>query len=229
MNNTETEVLIDPKKETGSDIVKVATDIQSGLAVFESRKAAVVAKVEKYSTLTIKDASDKEGYKTVKEARLDLMRERTATEKEGKSMRDPLTQTNKFISAKEKELVEVSQAEELRLSKLEKDYEAEQERIKQEEIQKEIDRKQKMVDQLAEYGMSISISQLENVTDVQFQESLVFAKEAFDKKESERIAEEKRLADEAEAQRLAKEAEAKKLQEERAELDRIKAEQDKKE
>lgn len=224
MNNSETEVLTAPKKETGSDIVKVATDIQSGLAVFESRKAAVAAKVERYSILTIKDATDKEGYKTVKEARLDLMRERTATEKEGKSMRDPLTQTNKFISAKEKELIEVSQAEELRLSKLEKDYEAELERIKQEEIQKEIDRKQKMVDQLAVYGMPISISQLENVTDSQFQESLAYAKEAFEKKEAERIAEEKRIADEAEAERLAKEAEAKRLQEERAELEKMIAE-----
>ncbi len=90
-----------------SEIAVISQNIETGLQAFEARKTELTNKVAKYKDLTIKDVDDKKGYEAVSAARKDLKAERVQIEKEGKSMRDPLTAMNKTIKAKEDELVAI--------------------------------------------------------------------------------------------------------------------------
>src|ERR1700761_879098 len=90
----------DPK----SEIVLASEKIKSGLAAFEERKTELNILKAEVDGLDIKSIEDKAGIKQVTEGRKKLKNARVEIEKEGKSMRDPLTALAKTISAKEKEL-----------------------------------------------------------------------------------------------------------------------------
>jgi hypothetical protein len=147
-------------------------------------------------------------------------------EKEGKSMRDPLTQISKTISSKEKELIALIEPTENDLAIKEKAYEDEVELIRLEEEALENKRIQDMADQLAAYQFPFNIEQLRSITDEQFEEALAYAKKAFKAKEEARIAEEKAEADRkaAEEEKLKKEREE--FEKQKAELAEIKRKQD---
>lgn len=200
------------------EIATIAKQIETGIATFEKRKAELVTLVSGYDSLAIKDHTDKAGYKAVSEARKSLKVERVQIEKEGKSMRDPLTAMSKYVIEKEKELIAITEPAEKSLFEKEKWYEAENERIKREAEEKEAARIQDMADQLTAYNFPFNIEQLKTVTEEQFQEALAFAKEAFEKKEAERIAFEKEEADR-------KAAEEEQLRKDRQELEKLRAEQ----
>jgi hypothetical protein len=201
------------------EIAVVVKNIETGLAAFESRKAELTTKVSGYDSLAIKDHADKKGYQEVSTARKSLKAERVQIEKEGKSMRDPLTAMSKYIIGKETELVQIVEPSEKKLADMEKWYDSENERIDREAAEKEATRIQGMADQLTAYNFPFNIEQLKTVTPEQFNEALAFAKEAFETKEAERIAFEK-----AEAERKA--AEEEQLRKDREELAALRAQQE---
>lgn len=203
-----------------SEIAVISQKIETGLHAFEIRKADLTAKVEKYKGLTIKDADDKEGYLAVSAARKDLKAERVQIEKEGKSMRDPLTAISKTIKSKEDELVIIVSGPEDSLEKKEKDYLAEVQKIKDAADKAERDRIQGMYDELRKYNFPVTLDQLTNISDEHYQEALSHAKKAFEAEEQKRLQAEK----EQEAARLKEEQ---RLKEEREEMARIKEQQDK--
>ena len=201
-----------------NEISNIAKNIQTGLQAFEQRKADLTAKAESFQGLVINGYKDKEGYKAVSAARKALKVERVQVEKEGKSMRDPLTQISKTISSKEKELIAIIEPTENDLAVKEKAFEDEVEQIRLEEEAKENKRIQDMADQLAAYQFPFNIEQLRSITDEQFQEALDYAKKAFQVKEEARIAEEK-----AEVERKA--AEQEQLRKDREELENLRKQQ----
>lgn len=187
------------------DVAIVATNIQTGLEVFAARKADLTKKVNAFKDLTIADHNDKQGYNAVSLARKILKQERIMIEKEGKSMRDPLTALSKMILSKQGELIELTAPTEELLAKKEKDYEETVERIKKEAAEKETARIQAMVDQLVAFNYPYDVELLKSITVQDFKYLIANAKEAFNKAEALRIAEEQRIAKEkADAEEIAR-------------------------
>src|SRR5438034_265480 len=94
-------------ENNNSEILAIANKIQSGLQAFEQRKAELTELKAEAHGLKIESIEDKVTISAVSTIRKKLKVARVQIEKEGKSMRDPLTQMNKTISAKEKELVDI--------------------------------------------------------------------------------------------------------------------------
>lgn len=91
----------------------------------------------KYEALTINWLDDKEWYKLVHRARMELVRTRTEIEKAGKRLRDPHTQFNKRVSELEKEYISI-------IEPVEKDLKEKQDEIdKQKELIKKQDEENK--------------------------------------------------------------------------------------
>lgn len=201
-----------------NDIAVIANQIKSGLEVFESRKADLTELANRAAGLKIESIEDTETLKQVSTIRKTLKAQRVSIEKEGKSMRDPLTSISKHISAKEKELVSIIEPTERDLQAQEKWVEDEKEKIRLDAERKEQERIQTRVNQLAAYGYTIDITQIKTLSDEDFQGVLDEAKVEFDKEQAVK----------AEAERVAKE-EAEKLQREREELHRLRAEHEQRE
>ena len=191
-----------------------ANKIATGIIAFEARKKDLTIKADSYKNLTILSADDKDGFKAVNIARLQLKSERVQIEKEAKLLRDPLTAAAKMVSAKEKELIGITEPIEILLSEKEKWYDAEKARIANEIAVKEADRLQRMADQLAALSFPFNIEQLKTVSDDQFHEALKYATEVYEKNEADKV-----IAAKLEASRLAAEQEqAKKDKEELEQL-----------
>ncbi len=202
-----------------SEIAVISQNIETGLQAFEARKTELTNKVAKYKDLTIKDVDDKKGYEAVSAARKDLKAERVQIEKEGKSMRDPLTAMNKTIKAKEDELVAIVGEPEDSLAEKEKKYLEEVQKVKDQAAKEERDRIQAMYDVLKSYNFPVTLDQLTNISDEHYQEALSHAKKAFEAEETKRLAAEKEAAE-------AKEKELQRLADEKAEMERIKVQQE---
>jgi hypothetical protein len=205
-----------PKKET--EMVQIGKKITTGIAAFENKKADLEQLKLKAVGLKITDINDKTTIVKVSGIRKELKAARVEIEKEGKLMRDQLTTINRGISAKEKELVSIIEPTERELMAQEKWVEDEKEKIRLEDERKEQERIQARVNQLAAYGFTIDINQIQTLSDDDFQSVLDDAKVEFDKEQAAK----------AEAERLAKE-EAEKLQREREELEQLRKEHNERE
>lgn len=207
--------------EQNLELTRTQEEINQGLQHFNSVKAVLEEMANSYRDLTIEGIDDKAGFKKVSEARKDLKAKRVELTKQGKSMRDGLTQINRFIKSKEDELVGIIAPVEEKLQEEENRIEAEKERIRLEAEVRERARIQARVDTLLQYGRQVDIAELTSLSDETFELLVAKAKEEFEveqeekrRKEEERLAEERRMEEERE--RLRKEHQA--LEEERRKI-----------
>lgn len=195
------------------------TKIQTGLEAFEQKKAELQQLADSAKDVKINGIDDKAGYRSAREKRIELRNAEIAIEKEAKAMRDLVTPISRHISAKEKELLSITEFHKERLTKEEKWFQSEQERIKQEKEAAEKARVQNRIDKLSAYNAAIDYAKLSFISDEEFDKILSESKCAYDSEQA-RIA-----AEMAEHDRLKREEEER-IRIERLELEKIKAEQE---
>lgn len=201
-----------PKKQ--NEISVIAEKIDTGLQAFEERKAELSVLKEQAIGLKITSIDDKVTISQVSMIRKKLKSSRVEIEKEGKSMRDPLTRISKLISEKEKELVAIIEPTEKELLRQEQWVDDEKERIRLEAEAIETARVQDRINKLSAFGYAIDYDTVKNYDDASFEHAVETAKAEY----------ETLLAAKAEELRLARE-EAARLKAEREELERLRAEQ----
>lgn len=213
------------KKE--SEIQVIANNINKGLEAFETRKAELTQLKEDAAGLTIESIDDTEAIKQVSTWRKKLKAARVEIEKEGKSMRDPLTRIGKSILEKQYELIDIISPTEKDLQDKEDWVKAENLKIEQEEQRKEEARIQNRIDRLAKYGYTIDITLLKGIDDEKFEETVESARVEW-QKEQDSIAEKELVAQKEREQAEKDRLELKALREKQEEADRIiKEQQDK--
>lgn len=202
-------------QEPKSELVIAAEKIKSGLVAFETRKVELTILRDEVDKLDITSVEDKAGIKQLTEGRKKVKAARVEIEKEGKSMRDPLTALAKSISAKEKELIDIVEPTEKKLKAKEDWVKSENERIADEEKQREAKRVQDRINRLAEYGYAIDVTFLTIIDDDQFEKVVDNAKSEHEKEQAlavkranvERAQREQDEKDRQELQALRKKAE----------------------
>lgn len=196
--------------------------IQSGIEAFETKKDEASELAKNASQIDVTDINDKEGFKILVETRKQLKSFRVEIQKQGKSLRDLINPITKMISAKENELVSITEPEEKRLQDRENWVNAENERIK---VEAENARKAKIqarIDELAKYNVAFDFFIISEMSDELYSTKLSEAKQEFE-------AEQQRIAAEKEAEKLAKEEEDKRqaaiAEQNKLEKERLDAEQ----
>lgn len=206
--------------EKPSEIQLIANNINAGLKAFEARKAELISLKERVSGLEITSIDDKAAIAEVSAARKTLKKARVEIEKEGKSMRDPLTKISKSISEKQYELIDIISPTENELQAKEDWVKVENLKIEQAESQRKQAIIQGRIDALAEYGFAIDITFLTAIDDEQFHKVLDNARAEFEKEQSAK-AEADRLEQEKQAQIEKDLADLKELRAKQDEADRI--------
>lgn len=207
-----------PKEKT--EIQVIADNINSGLLAFEERKAALIQLKKETEGLTITSIDDKQAISQVGVARKKLKSARVEIQKEGKSMRDPLTKISKSISEKEYELIDIISPIEKDLQSKEDWVEGEKKRLADEEAERKQAIIQARIDKLAAYGFAIDIAFITAINEEDFEKILDNARAEYEK-ELAKKAEEERLEQEKQAQIEKDLADLKALREKQAEADRI--------
>lgn len=223
--NEQTDILDQVQQaQKPSELTVIASKINQGLEAFAKRKSDLISLKSECENLSIESVEDKQNIALVSNYRKKLKGERVTIEKEGKSMRDPLTQIARTISEKENELILIIEpTEKLLLSKenwvktetarVDLEKQQAEEKVKREKIQSRIDR-------LAPYGATIDIVYLETLPDDHFEKVVVNAAAQFEINQA-RIAEEKRIAEEAAAQLKRDQEELAALRKSQADAQRI--------
>lgn len=206
--------------EKPSEIQIVANNINKGLEAFETRKAELIQLKEDATGLTIESIEDKQAINQVSLWRKKLKAARVEIEKEGKSMRDPLTKIGKSILEKQYELIDIIGPTEQELQKKEDWVKSENLKIEQEEQKKEEVRIQTRIDRLAEYGYAIDLTLLKGIDDEIFEKTVESARVEW-QKEQDTLAQEERKQQEAREQAERDRLELNALREKQEEADRI--------
>ncbi len=210
--------------EPTMEVVPLEKKIESGIAVFNSKKDELTALAEGYKGLKVTDLNDTKQLKSVYDARQVVKKARIEIEKGGKSLRDNLTVISKTIYAKERELTgiiapveDALQAEEDRVSKEKENIRLEAERKEAERIHARV---KSLIDNGCTYdGLNYTIGEISvNDTMLKVMDDDVFT--PFIEKVT--TANAAIVAEKAEAERLEKEAADKKKEDERVESERIK-------
>ena len=163
---------------------------------------AAIAKMENlYMSLTVKDVDDQEGFEQVHDARMVVVKHRTATEKHRKALKADALAYGRRVDAAAKEIFSKLAPIEGHLSEQEKIVTDEKKRIEEEErlaLAKKLDDR---IEILSEYGRSIPYQELATMEDDEWEENLAALKKSWEieqaeiaEKEAKRIAEEERLA-----------------------------------
>lgn len=194
-------------------------------------EAEIARKREEYSSLKIGGVNDKDGYRMVKAARIDMKNDRVAVENRRKELKSGALEFGRKVDESANHLKGMISEVENKLKKEEQTYLDEVERIKQAEEAKKREKLNQRLEKLQAVDCVLHPMVLEELTDNEFNEKL---KEATEEK---RIAEEEteRLRKEEE-DRIRKEEEARKaeqlrLEEERKQIEeqrRIQAEEQRK-
>lgn len=208
-----------------SELAIAARKINTGVSVFESKKAELIKLAESAQGIEVTSIDDKLALKQVSEKRKELKAARIEIEKQGKDMRDGLTKISREISAKEKELVALIEPTELELLRQEKWVEAEKERIRQEEIAREEARIQSRINALAEFGFQIDYADIKAMTDETFSKYLEAARIQYEKEQAVKAEAERIRSEQEEAERVRREEEQKRIEAERKELEELRAKQ----
>lgn len=215
---------------------------------FNITDAAIATLSDQYMVLTIEDLADKDGYKKVHEARMDVKNRRIAVQKTGKELREEAIKYQKTIIAEEKRIISLLAPIEAHLTAEETKIDDEKAAIKAAEEKLLAERLQARVDRVCAmgamynghaylaHGVLILPETIKSASDPDFDGLLQVIQWEIDAEaakakatEDARLAEEERLrkvAEEQAAEKKRLEEEAKKQAEEAA---RIKAEQDAKE
>jgi hypothetical protein len=197
----------------------VEQKIESSLQILDQREAKLIELADKYKGLTIAGAEDKEGYKKVREARIELKKERVAVENDAYDLRENAVKFQKAVVAREKQLVAIISTVEQTLQHEEDNYKKALEEIRIQKEREEKERIQSRINALAKFNCAIDLYDASTMSDHKFSELLTQAEIDFNA-ERDRIEKEK-----AEAERQ-RNAEAARLKAEREELDRIRKEQE---
>lgn len=219
------EILLAEEPKPVGKLAIASQKISSGLIVFENKKDELQQLADECKGFKIDGVDDSEGFKIVSQKRKALKAERVSLQKQGKEMRDGLTQMGRQIMDKEKELIAIIEPVEKELQEEEKRIEEEKERIRLAKIAEEEARIQKRIDGLAEYGFQIDYADIKAMSDETFDKYLDAAKVQHEKEEAEKAEAERLRLEREEKERQEKEAEQKRLDAERAELEKLRQEQ----
>jgi hypothetical protein len=190
----------------------------NGLQILDQRESKLIELADKYKGLKIAGHEDKEGYKKVREARIELKNQRVAVENDAYELRENAIKFQKSVISREKELVAIISTTEKNLQEEESKYLKALEAIKIEKEKKEQERIQNRIGTLAKFNYAMDLYEISTMPDDKFNELLTQVEINFNK-EQERIAVEK-----AEEQRLRNE-EYERLRSERIALEKQKDEQ----
>ena len=181
-------------------------------------ESEIKEKSERYSDLTIGGPDDKEGYRMVRAARIDMKNDRVAVENRRKELKAGALEFGKKVDSAANHLKSMISQVENELKEKEEAHQRELERIKQEEERKRKEAIDKRMRKLIDVDGVQSVSVVENWTDDEFQAAL--NKATAEKKTKDIEAEKIRKQEEAERIQRQKEQEEeeKKLAAERAEL-----------
>lgn len=196
--------------------------IESELEKFDVTTETLKAMVEPVKGLTIAGIDDRDDYIKVRESRLMLKNKRVEIEKNGKALRENAVKFQRAVIAREKELIDIIEPEELRLKNEETKYEQLKEQQRIENERKEAERIQSRINQLAKFNYAIDFYEAKIMPDEEFDALLSNAQEEYN-------AELQRIEAEKAAQERLRQEEAERIRLEREELDRIRAEQAKRE
>lgn len=188
-----------------------------GLSVLDKRESKLIELADKYKDLKIKGAEDKDGYKKVREARIELKNERVAVENDAYALRENAIKFQKAVITREKQLVGIISSTEKTLQDEEDKYKKEIEAIRVEKERKEQERIQNRINALAKFNYAIDLYDASTMLDDKFNELLSRAEVDY-KDLQEQIAQAK-----ADEERKRKE-EAEQLEQQRKELAKQKAE-----
>lgn len=165
----------------------IATQIENGLQVLDEKENFLIQLREKFSGLAIVDANDKEGFKAVRDGRLELKNARVAVEKDGKALRENAVKFQKAVIKREDELIAIIAPVERKLQAMEEKYQQWQEEIRVAKEREEKARIQVRVDALAKYNYGIDLYDLTIMTEDKYNELLTQVRHDWEQ-EQERIA-----------------------------------------
>lgn len=217
-----------------SGLITIDTGEVTAIAAISTQVSAMA---ERYAMLEITGPDDKKGYERVHGARMDVRDLRLATEKRRKSAKQAVTDFGRALDNAANKIFAMIEPLESSLQAKEDAYVAAKEKVRAEAVAARKAMLQARLDALTAVRGKASLSELDDMSDEQFEASLRQATEAnaqrLAEEEASRKAEEERKA---EAERLRKEEEAKlaaeranleaerKAQEEQARIDREKIE-----
>lgn len=200
------------------------------LAKFEYNEEYLNKLIDKYKDLKIIGVDDKDGLKAVHDARIDLRDHRTTITKTGKNLREFANVYNKAILNRVSDLTSITIPREEELQAMEDEITAEKERLRQIKEREESAKIDVRLKELAAVGYAVDFHELKGMSDDHYAQVLDDATSEFNRKkeeaaimERERKAEEERVKAEQEAERQRIDAEFK------AEQKRIQAERDQQE
>lgn len=198
--------------------------IEMSLTVLDKREAELTVLAESAKDITITGPEDKEGYKIVREKRIELKNARISVQNDGKDLRENAVKFQKTVIAREKQLIAIIAEEESRLSNAEDQYDKWQEEARIKREREENERIQKRIDSLAKFSYALDLYEAKVMPEEDFQALLGHAEAGWKKEqemlESKRIEDERLKAEALEAQRLYEE----RIKKESEELERKKAE-----
>ena len=182
---------------------------------YSINEAEIAKMSDIYMGLTVKSLDDSEGLSAVHSARMVMVKHRTSIEKLRKSSNENAQAFIKNNNNNAKKLLVLLEPIEMHLKNEEGKVEAEKARIKAEADRIEKEKIQARVDALFAVNVVLPFMDVATMTDEEYEDKLILATDAY-RTEQQRIAEEQRIKKEEEA----------KLAIERAEIERIKAEQE---
>lgn len=185
------------------------------LIEFRRQDAAIAKLADEYMPLTIKSLDDKEGFKAVHAARMTVKNTRVGLEKTRVALKADALAYGRAVDAEAKRLFELIEPIESHLDKEEAKITEEKKRIEREAAEKKRLALQIRLDTLLGFGVVATVSVVESMPDAEFAAWVADAKAEHEARlEADRVAAAKRKAEE---EALAKE---------RAELDRVRKEQE---
>lgn len=203
--------------------------ITSTQITYEQTEDQIAAVVQQYSVLSISGIEDRDGYKAVRDARLDLKRLRTGIENRRKELKSDALEYGRKVDAMAKRLTALLEPTERRLESEEKRIDDEKERLRKEAELARQRAIQARVDRVVALGVSFEIVKVQALADEEFEAYFAELSDVA-RQVAERKAEEDRQRRE-EQRRLREEREA--IERERVRLDaerrRLEAEEQAKE
>ena len=192
---------------------------ETGLQILDKREAKLIELADKYKGLKIAGVEDKEGYKKVREARIELKNERVAVENDAYALRENAVKFQKTVIAREKELVGIVATVEKTLQGEEAVYVRALEAIKIEKEREEKARIQNRIKALAKFNYALDLYEVSTMPDDKFNELLTQVEIDFNAHQ------ESLRWEKAEEERIRNE-EAERLRIEKIELNKQRAEQE---
>lgn len=181
---------------------QIVTTITTELQKFNLSDAAIAEMQQKYMPLKIEGINDKDGYKTVREARLFVKGKRVAVENRRKELKEDYLKIGRAIDGEAKRIFSLLEPIEEHLEKEQQTIDADKKRIKDEGEERSKLVMQSRIDSLISRNYPIDYAKLFNMSNDEFVAHLEIADAAYRQ-------EQERAAQEAEDARIKREEEEK--------------------